>query len=620
VKSLRRALFVGAMIAPTLVPAAQVNSDDLQAYIDGVMGSAIVGKQTVGATVAVVRDGRLAASRGYGMADIALEVPVRSDVSQFRIGSISKVLVWMGVLQQVEAGTLDLDADVNTYLTHFKMPSDFSEPITLRHLMTHTPGFEDSLVGLFVTGPRQVGTLVETLAANVPRRVVPPGSLVSYSNYGAALAAHVVSQVTGVSWDDYVQTHILNPLDMTGATTRQPVPKPLLETRAKGYIPSGGAVEEKGFLYVPLAPAGAASATALDMAKLMAELLNPQSSSVLSAQSKAQLMGNAHASHPLVNGLTLGMYEISLGGARAVGHGGDTILFSSLMVLWPGQNVGLFVSTNTVGGFFVADRLMRSVARHLGLAASMETRPGIDNSQLLVGTYLSARRNQSNVSKLLGLVDAAQVAYDEQSQALKITDVLGVAQYHQVRDRVFQKVGGYDRVVFSGGSAPQLSFSNRPVVTYLRAEPLEMPQANAIGLGLWFVLSVGAVLVWPISSLTHRRRPSVQGAGAASVLAYIAAVVAIVYMVQLASVGANAYEVLVYGLGEATSLLGYSVALALLMVVQLMYLPRAWLNGYWWLSRRIHFTLVVTAQGALLGWLWYWNLVPARILDFAHGF
>jgi CubicO group peptidase (beta-lactamase class C family) len=608
------------LIAPALVSAAQVNDDDLQAYIDGVMGSAIVDNQTVGATVAVVRDGRLAASRGYGMADVALEVPVRSDVSQFRIGSISKVLVWMGVLQQVEAGTLDLDADVNAYLKNFQMPSDFSEPITLRHLMTHTPGFEDSSVGLFVTGPRQVGTLVETLAANVPRRVVPPGSLISYSNYGAALAAHVVSQVTGVSWDDYAQTHILDPLDMTGATTRQPVPKPLVETRAKGYIPSGGVVEEKGFLYVPLAPAGAASATALDMAKLMAELLKPQSSSVLSAQSKTQLMGTARAPHPLVNGLTLGMYEMSLGGPRAVGHGGDTILFSSLMVLWPGQNVGLFVSTNTVGGILVANRLMRSVAQHLGLAASMKTLPGVDNPQHLVGTYVSARRNQSNVSKLLGLVDAVQVAYDEQSQALKITDVLGVAQYHQVQDRVFQKVDGYDRVVFSGDSDAQLSFSNRPVVTYLRAEPHETPQANAIGLGLWFLLSVSAVLVWPISSLTHRRRPSVQGAGAASVLAYTGAAVAIVYMVQLASVGSNAYDILVYGLGEATSLLGYSVALAVLMVVQLMYLPRAWLNGYWWLSRRIHFTLVVAAQGALLGWLWYWNLVPARILDFVNSF
>ena len=85
------------------------------------------------------------------------------------------------------------------------------------------------------------------------------------------------------------------------------------------------------------------------MARLMAELLNPRDTSVLSAASKQRLLTAAYLPQREINGMTLGMYERTMGGERAVGHGGDTMLFHSRMVLWPGQKLGLFSYSDRPG-------------------------------------------------------------------------------------------------------------------------------------------------------------------------------------------------------------------------------------------------------------------------------
>ena len=96
--------------------ASEARVSNLEQFIDGIMAQAIVQGDTVGATVALVQDGRLLVSRGYGSADYTRGEPVQSRVTQFQIGSISKVWVWMAVLQLVEAGKLELDRDINGYL------------------------------------------------------------------------------------------------------------------------------------------------------------------------------------------------------------------------------------------------------------------------------------------------------------------------------------------------------------------------------------------------------------------------------------------------------------------------------------------------------------------------
>src|SRR5262249_29221696 len=153
----------------------------------------------------------------------------------FRIASISKLFTWTAVMQQAEAGKLDLDADVNTYMKDVKIPPAFDKPVTLKNLLTHTPGFEDYVIGLFAHKPEEMRPLAEVLKTQMPARVRPPGTIASYSNHGTAMAGYAVACVSGQSWEDYVEQRILKPLGMEHTLVRQPAEDKLPEGMSKGY-------------------------------------------------------------------------------------------------------------------------------------------------------------------------------------------------------------------------------------------------------------------------------------------------------------------------------------------------------------------------------------------------
>jgi CubicO group peptidase (beta-lactamase class C family) len=123
-------------------PAPQLTNADLDAFFHGVVPLQLAESDIAGAVVAVVKDGRLLFAKGYGYADVAKRRPVSPEDTLFRPGSISKLFTWTSVMQLVEQGKLNLDADVNEYLD-FRVPRTFGRPVTMRNLMTHTPGFEE---------------------------------------------------------------------------------------------------------------------------------------------------------------------------------------------------------------------------------------------------------------------------------------------------------------------------------------------------------------------------------------------------------------------------------------------------------------------------------------------
>jgi CubicO group peptidase (beta-lactamase class C family) len=217
--------------APTTPAAVRGVRDraELEAFVDGIMVANLRDKHVAGATVAVVKDGALLFAKGYGYADVAKRRPIDAERSLFRIGSTSKLFTWTAVMQLVEQGKLDLDADVNRYLD-FKIPATFPQPITLRHIMTHTPGFEEDGRDLISDDSTKIPALGGWLATHIPGRVRPPGTFASYSNYATALAGYVVQRASVFQWDDYIEQHVLAPLGMTQTTTRQPLPARLRPT------------------------------------------------------------------------------------------------------------------------------------------------------------------------------------------------------------------------------------------------------------------------------------------------------------------------------------------------------------------------------------------------------
>ncbi|NIP68221.1 MAG: serine hydrolase, partial [Planctomycetales bacterium] len=213
---------------------------ELEAFLDELIGKKMEEYHIAGAAVSVVKDGKLFFAKGYGYADLENGIPVDPEQTVFRIGSVTKLFTWTAVMQLVEQGKLDLDADINTYLD-FRIPDTYPQPITLRHLLTHTAGFEDWFFEFLALGADDLVPPREWLVSHMPARVRPPGDSAGYSNYGTSLAGYIVARVSGQPYDQYIQEHILDPLGMVHSTVQSPMPPDLRPLASVGYTYVDGA-------------------------------------------------------------------------------------------------------------------------------------------------------------------------------------------------------------------------------------------------------------------------------------------------------------------------------------------------------------------------------------------
>jgi CubicO group peptidase (beta-lactamase class C family) len=180
---------------------------------------------------------------------------VDPDKHLFRIASISKTFTWTAIMQLVEQGKLDLEADIQTYLD-FDIPKTFAEPIRLKHLLTHTAGLEEVAVGGFADSSEDVLALIDYLPAHIPARVRKPGAYISYSNYGSALAGYIVERVSGIAWASYIQKNILDPIAMTETNIHQPMSATHQGAHARGYKFENGQYRATDYWFEQEAPAG----------------------------------------------------------------------------------------------------------------------------------------------------------------------------------------------------------------------------------------------------------------------------------------------------------------------------------------------------------------------------
>lgn len=350
------ALAASLALADSPVPqgsAVPLTAEDAAAFLDGMLPSSMAMGDIAGATVAIVKDDALLLTRAYGFADVEKRVPVSAEQTLFRPASISKLFTWTAVMQQVEAGKLDLDHDINEYLD-FKIEGYGGEPIKLRHLLTHTAGFEESLLDLLVDDVSKVKPLDAALQHSVPARIYPPGTVPAYSNYGASLAGYIAARAAGMTFEQYIEERIFKPLRMEHSTFRQPVPEALREHLSNGYVVASGEVVP--FEFGSDAPAGALSAPAPDMAQFMLAHLNggllpggDESNRILKAQTTQLMHSVANRPAPGVDAMAHGFYEQHRNGVRVIAHGGDLTAFHSELILIPTAKVGLFISFNSSG-------------------------------------------------------------------------------------------------------------------------------------------------------------------------------------------------------------------------------------------------------------------------------
>ncbi len=606
-------------LATWLLAAALGNAEDaeLRAFVDGVMQSHLSDQRTVGATVSVVQDGQVLMAAGYGLADVAAGAPVDPSETLFRIGSISKVLVWMSVLQQIERAGASLDEDVANYLESVTLEQRFPAPVTLRHLMTHTPGFEDRLYGLFTDAPSRLPTLPEYLQRNVPAQVWLPGETVAYSNYGAALAGRIVENLSGVTFADYVQEAIFAPLGMR-STFSQQLNEDWQARLSQGYVVKRQRPLRQGIEYVAPAPAGAMSASSEDMASLMLELLNPSTSAVLTSDAKALLLQQVKTAHPALNGLTLGLYEMTQGdGERAVGHSGDTMLFHSRMVLWPQQHLGLFVSTNTAGGEAVVESLLKAFNARYGLAGRSSAAAVETSVESLLGHYGSQRKEFSGPLKLVSLLGQVKVAKAEGVGRLLVSGAIPTQVYEARDERLFYANDGLERLHFeSVDQGPDLLISSQaPMLSFARLPWFERNDLNALFVLLVLLVNLVVLLRLPYTAvLGHADRAGdgqdASGSGLASLLAWLLAAAVLGVCALYVAAVPDAVSFMSGGYRALAQLNWSWLLISLGSILQLTFALGAWRRRHWWFGRRCFYGLGALTNVALAGWLYYWNLHP----------
>ena len=500
-------------------PARSLTAEDVNAWLDGYLPFALADADVAGGVVVVVKDGRILTQRGFGFADIARRKPVDPRATLFRPGSVGKLITWTAVMQLVEQGRLDLDADVNTYLD-FKIPLRDGRPITLRNLMTHTPGFEEQAKGIMTTAPQAAVAYQAWLKRWIPERVYAEGSTPAYSNYGASLAGYIVERVSGESYFDYVERHIFRPLGMRNATFRQPLPARFRPHMASGYgLASGDPV---GFEILGPAPAGSLSATGEDMARFMIAHLQGgavDNGRILASQTVRLMQDTVSRPIPGVNGMALGFYEANINGRRVVGHGGDTSVFHSALHLFQQEGVGLFMSFNSTGRAGGSHNIR--VALFEDFADRYFPGPGDDRKlspQLareqalqLAGTWSMSRRSHSNFLAIADLLGQVSITVDGEGR-LMVPAALGL----NGQPRRWMPVAPYlwrdpDSHAYLGaklenGVPVRFGFSDfAPVIVFDRTPWYR----SSAWLRPLLLASIAALLItviaWPVSALVRRR-------------------------------------------------------------------------------------------------------------------
>jgi CubicO group peptidase (beta-lactamase class C family) len=500
-----------AATAPAGAP--EMTAEDVGAFLDGVMPLQLRREDIAGAVIVVVKDGKILFAKGYGYANVEKRIPVSPDGTLFRPGSISKLFNWTSIMEQVEQGKLDLDRDVNDYLD-FKIPPTFPKPITLRDIMTHTAGFEETAQELFVPDAAHLSSFGDYVKRHLPERIFPPFTTPAYSNYATVLAGYILQRVSGESFDDYIESHIFYPLRMMHCTTRQPLPDALKPLMSEGYRVASQPA--RPFEFVNAGPAGSSSVTGTDMARFMIAHLQDgryEGAQILLPETARLMHSRQFSNLPDMNGMALGFYEETRSGHRSIGHAGDTDYFHSDLHLILDQQVGFFVSYNSAGKGEISPRdalwhafLDRYYPYEPPPAAAVANTA--EDARLVSGRYISSRRAQTTVLKVLYVLDEPKVfanAGDTISvDALKDLDGQP-KKFHEIGPLMFREVHGQDRIAFKRDDTGRLVMViDYPFFVFQRSPATENSAFNVPTIIVAIAIFVLTLLLWPVGALLRR--------------------------------------------------------------------------------------------------------------------
>ena len=609
-----------AFLLAVLAQPERLTPGDVESFLDGLIPPTIERGDIAGAVIAVVKDGRVVLQKGYGYSDVASKKPVSPDSTLFRPGSISKLFVWTSIMQLVELGKIDLDHDVNEYLD-FKVPAG----LTMRHIMTHTSGFEETVRELFVPSEREMGTLRSYLLEHLPPQIFPAGKVPAYSNYATSLAGYIVERLSGEPFVSYATTHIMKPLGMDHTTFAQPLPEALKPLMSTGY--SVASQPAKTFEFVKAFPAGSVSTTAADMTRFMMAHLNDGELGdvrILKPETAQQMHTRQTSPYPLMHAMALGFYEESRNGHRIIGHGGDTGWFHSNLSLIVDANTGLYISQNSAGKVtdlrglvfrkFMDRYFPYPVPKIEPLATAKQ------DAATVAGHYMSSRRIENGLPAVLNGIGQLEIKANADGS------IGGVFKHpngelkklREIAPFVFRDEDSEDRLAFRKDDQGRWELNvGYPFMVFQKTGFRDgmNPALATIGVGAGLI--VLGILGWPIAAairwhygrrleftvLEHRLRRAVQ-----SFYVVEAAFLLGVFLLgramnsDISSIGPS-----VDGKQHFVQALGWIAVLGIPVALYAMF--QTWITaGTWWFAKVRDFCLALGLM-ACTWFAWYWQLL-----------
>lgn len=605
------------------------NPQEFEAFVDNFFQQEMSKTHIPGGVISVVKDGKIFFAKGYGYANVEKKIPVEADKTLFRVASLSKSVTATAAMQLYERGLLQLDGDVNHYLTDFKLKNPYPEPVKVAQLMTHTDGTSQRRIGLAARTAEEMQPLGDYLADHMPPVFWTPGKLYNYSSHSSALLGYLVQKISGLPFGQYIDKNIFQPLDMSRSTFLQPPPPPLAENLAVGYQYQNGNFKPVPYLYLNIAPAASMQTTATDMAHFaIAHLQGRYENARILKPDTARLMHQTHfTQHPLLPGTAYGFHERLENGIRSLTHLGSLRGYSSSLTLLSDRNIGIFTATNSFAGIH-GKFVSQFFERYFPVTTPARKQPlSLKQEQLnqFTGIYRDLEYPRDTFAKMSAPFKHIKIAQGDNGTLLVRTPslfFLGNApkiRLIPVEPLLFQRASDEAFTGFGSDSNSRIAFAFNPIWpvigTFERIYWYETVWVQLGIVGFCAVVFLLAAIIYPILPLIRglrgKRFRVKQRLSWAWLLAGLVGTLNLIFLIGFPlSLWLYGVWKLVYGVPVVVvAFLCIPLLTTALTPGLFIFSALAWRNNYWSLIKRSLYSLIALAALMFIPLLAYWNLL-----------
>ena len=413
----------------------------------------------------------------FGYIDRENQIPA-DETCVYEWGSVSKLLVWVSVLQLYEQGKIDLEADIREYLPEdFFKKLKYEDSITMLHLMNHNAGWEETSLPIETEEEEDILPLEEALRKLEPAQTFRPGEITAYSNWGTALAGYIVERISGMEYAEYVRINILTPLGMEQTAVRPDYRDNewvrVQRERQKSYLIVGnkqvGLITDEdlgsGIRYIQPYPAGAVVGTLADLTKFGQAFVSEdcplfeRKETLEFMLSASDFYGNSDIPKNC-HGLWCTEYAV-----RTLGHASNTTGGSANLVFDKDSKMGVVVLTNQQAESLFCYKIPELVFGSMERGSFFRDAT-ITTEMDLSGDYVMSRGYFEGGRKIVPCLTYVPIRASEEKD---LFTQLGEPALKQFGDNLYRIVGSNEFVYATTTSEGQLVLESS-MMTLLRDE------------------------------------------------------------------------------------------------------------------------------------------------------